>query len=145
MHVSSGRSIERVGAGGVLRAAKNGSISLHGEWFGQSYSRAQESCGNLVPSMAHQDGSRRGGGGQGCIRGKGISEGAPEAVGRRLGEVAKAVGGGYCWLQMPLRLALGVRGTVAGKRLGALDGGGLPPPPFQCIPAHPPLPGVSNT
>ena len=32
--------------------------------------------------------------------------------------------GGYCRLQMPLRLALGVRGTVAGRRLG-----GLPPPP----------------
>ena len=38
---------------------------------------------------------------------------------RRLdGRVAKAVGGGYCRLQMPLRLALGVRGTVAGHRLG---------------------------
>ena len=34
---------------------------------------------------------------------------------------AKAVGGGYCRLQMPLRLALGVRGTVAGHRLGALE------------------------
>ena len=39
-------------------------------------------------------------------------------------EVAKAVGGGYCRLQMPLRLALGVRETVAGHRLGALEGGG---------------------
>ena len=45
-------------------------------------------------------------------------------LGRRLEEVAKAVGGGYCRLQMPLRLALGVRGTVAGHRLGALKGGG---------------------
>ena len=35
---------------------------------------------------------------------------------------------------MPLRLALGVRGTVAGHRLGALEGGGggyIPPPPFN--------------
>ena len=49
---------------------------------------------------------------------------------RRLEEVAKAVGGGYCRLQMPLRLALGVRETVAGHRLGALEGGrGDPPPP----------------
>ena len=32
---------------------------------------------------------------------------------------AKAVGGGYCRLQMPWRLALGVRGTVAGRRPGA--------------------------
>ena len=30
-------------------------------------------------------------------------------LGRRLEEVAKAVGGGYCRLQMPLRLGLGVR------------------------------------
>ena len=37
-------------------------------------------------------------------------------------EVAKAVGGGHCRLQMPLRLALAVRETVAGHRLGALEG-----------------------
>ena len=37
---------------------------------------------------------------------------------RRLGEVAKAVGGGYRQLHMPLKLALGVRETVAGHRLG---------------------------
>ena len=40
----------------------------------------------------------------------------------------KRLGGGYCWLQMPLSLALAVRETVAGRRLGALKGGGLPPP-----------------
>ena len=39
-------------------------------------------------------------------------------LGRRLEEVAKAVGGGYCRLRMPLQLALGVRETVAGHRLG---------------------------
>ena len=48
---------------------------------------------------------------------------------RRLEEVAKAVGGGYCRLQMPLSLALAVRGTAAGHRLGALEGGGVYPPP----------------
>ena len=49
---------------------------------------------------------------------------------RRLEEVAKAVGGGCCRLQLPLKLALSVRGTVAGRRLGALEGGaGLPSPP----------------
>ena len=47
---------------------------------------------------------------------------------RRLEEVAKAVGGSYRRFQMPLRLALGVRGTVAGDRLGALEGGGASPP-----------------
>ena len=55
-----------------------------------------------------------------------------------LEEVAKAVGGGYCRLQMPLRLALGVRGAVAGRWLGALEGGDGGSPPFQGIPApHP--------
>ena len=47
-------------------------------------------------------------------------------------EVAEAVGGGYCRLQMPLKLAVGIRETVAGHRLGALEGG-VTPPPFQCI------------
>ena len=60
---------------------------------------------------------------------------------RRLEEVAKAVGGGYRRLQTPLKLALSVRGTVAGHRLGARErgGGGTPPPPpaFQCIFARP--------
>ena len=35
-------------------------------------------------------------------------------------------------LQMPLKPALGVRGTVAGRRLGALEGGLSPP-----VPVHP--------
>ena len=45
----------------------------------------------------------------------------------RLEEVAKAVGGGCCRLQMPLGLALAVRETVAGHRLSApwsIGGGG---------------------
>ena len=57
---------------------------------------------------------------------------------RRLEAVAKAVGGGYCRLQTPLRLAVAVRGTVAGHRLGGLGGGGRGGylPPFQCIPGR---------
>ena len=53
-----------------------------------------------------------------------------ERLDRRLEEVAKAVGGGYCRLQMPLKPALAVTGTVPGHRLGALErgGGGVPPP-----------------
>ena len=43
---------------------------------------------------------------------------------RRLEEVAEAVGGGYCQLQTPLKLALAVRETVAGHRLGAPERGG---------------------
>ena len=54
----------------------------------------------------------------------------PKRLDRRLEEVAKAVCG-YCPLQMPLKLTLGVRDTVAGRRLGALEegGGGYSPPP----------------
>ena len=54
-------------------------------------------------------------------------------VGRRLEEVVKAVGGGYCRLQMPLRPALAISETGAGHGLGALEGGGGPPP----LPLHP--------
>ena len=65
---------------------------------------------------------------QGCIRGEGASEVAQRLDGQ-LEEVAKAVGGGYCRLQLPLTLVLGVRGTVARHRLAALEGGwGVPPP-----------------
>ena len=42
---------------------------------------------------------------------------------RRLEEVVKAVRGGYCRLQIPLKPALGIRQTVAGHRLGALEDG----------------------
>ena len=45
----------------------------------------------------------------------------------QLEEVAKAVGGGYCRFQMPLKPALAVRETAAGHRLGALEGGGDSP------------------
>ena len=45
---------------------------------------------------------------------------------RRLEEVAKAVGGGYCRLQMPLTLALGVRGQWLGISWGPWRGGTSP-------------------
>ena len=65
---------------------------------------------------------------------EGTSETPQQRLDRRLEEVAEAVGGGYCRLQMPLKLALGVRETAAVRRLGALDvGGGVPPP----LPMHP--------
>ena len=51
---------------------------------------------------------------------------------RWLEEVVKAVGGRYCRLQMPLKLALRVRETVAGHRLGALEWGATTP-----LPMHP--------
>ena len=61
--------------------------------------------------------------------GKGPQRRPRKRLGRRLEEVAKAVGGGYCRLQMPLRLAVAVGGTVAGVRLGALEGVGVTSPP----------------
>ena len=45
---------------------------------------------------------------------------------RRLEETAEAVVGGYCQLQLPFRLACGVRETAAGRRLDALKVGGYP-------------------
>ena len=52
------------------------------------------------------------------------------------GRLPKRLGGGYCRLRMPLRLALGVRGTAAGPWLGALEGGGgyLRPLPMHPCP-----------
>ena len=71
--------------------------------------------------------------GRDALEGKGSQRRSQKRFDRRLERVAKAVGGGYCRLQMPLKLAPAVRGTVAGHRLGALVGGYLPPPTFQCI------------
>ena len=64
---------------------------------------------------------------QGALEGRGPQGPPQEPLGRQLEEVAKATGGGYCQLQMPLRLALGVRGTVAGHRLRA------PGTPYLCM------------
>ena len=76
-----------------------------------------------------------GGGGRDALEGQGPQRGPQKRLGRRLEAVAKAIGGGYCRLQMPLRLALGVRGTVAGHRLAPWRrGGGGYLPPFRCIP-----------
>ena len=62
--------------------------------------------------------------GRDASEGKGPQRRPQRSLDRRLEEVAKAVGGGYCRLKMPLKLAVGVRGTVARHRLGALEGGG---------------------
>ena len=80
-----------------------------------------------------QKSTKGGGSARDTLEGKGPQRGPQKRLGRRLEEVAKAVGGGYCRLQMPLRLALGVRETVAGHRLGALGGGGGAP----SLPMHP--------
>ena len=70
----------------------------------------------------------------GCIRSQRRFQ---KRLGRRLEGVAEAVGGGSCRLQMPLKLALGVRGTVAGHRLGALEGRGGTFSPFNAPPPPP--------
>ena len=59
-----------------------------------------------------------------ALEGRGPQSRPQGRLDRRLEEVAKAVGGGYCRLQMTLRLALGISETVAGHRLGARDRGG---------------------
>ena len=64
---------------------------------------------------------------------KGPQRRSQKRLDRRLEEVAKAAGGGWCRLQMPLELALAIRETVAGHRLGALEGAGCLPP----LPMHP--------
>ena len=79
-----------------------------------------------------------------ALEGKGRQRRPQQRSGRRLEEVAKAVEAGYSRLQMPLKLALGVRVTVAGHRLSALEGGGggvtsplsiaSPPPPPPAVP-----------
>ena len=71
--------------------------------------------------------------GRGAVEGEGPQRRPRRRLGRRLEEVAEAVGGGYCRLQTPMKPALAVGGTVAGHRLGALDGGGTTPP----FPMHP--------
>ena len=61
---------------------------------------------------------------------KGARMGFQKRLGTRLEAVTKAVGGGYCRLQMLLGLAVAVRERAAGLKAG----GGSPP--VQCIPAH---------
>ena len=83
-----------------------------------------------------------------ALEGKGPQRRPQERLGRRLEEVAKAVGGGYCRLQMPLKLALGVRETVAGRppvavRRGHADvphGGPPPQRPVRRLHEPPPPP-----
>ena len=75
--------------------------------------------GPLIPSLAqaredrgqHNGGGLGGGGaGRDALERKGHQRAPQRRLGRRLEEVAKAVGGGHCRLQMPLKLALGRQG-----------------------------------
>ena len=66
-----------------------------------------------------------------AVEGKGPQRRPQRRLDGRLEGVAKAVGGGYCRSQMPLKLALGVGGTVAGRRLGGPEEGGGGTLPFS--------------
>ena len=69
-------------------------------------------------------------GGRDALDVKGPQRRPQKRLDKRLEEGAKAVGGGDCRLRMTLTRGLAVRGTVAGRRLGALEGGVPPPPPL---------------
>ena len=86
--------------------------------------------GGIKDRLGVPVGASGGGGGGGMyLRGR-----PQRRLDRRLGPVAKAVGGSYRRLQMPLNPALAVRETGAGHRLGAPEwGGGVPAP----LPMHP--------
>ena len=60
-----------------------------------------------------------------ALDGKGPWRRPQKRLDKRLEEVAKAVGGGYCRLHMPLKLAFAVRETVAGHRLGTVGRGAV--------------------
>ena len=75
-----------------------------------------------------------------ALEGKGPQRRPQKRFDWRLEEVAKAVGGGYCRLRMPLKPALGVREPVAGHGLGALEGGGTSPASNASLPPPPPAP-----
>ena len=79
-----------------------------------------------------------------ALEGKGPRRRPQRRSDERLEEVAKAVGGGYCRLQMPLTLAFGVRGTAAGRWLGALEGAASPPSNASPLPAPTPVPQVKE-
>ena len=99
-----------------------------GSLFPSDLGHANADHSPLYPPPPHRD----------ALEGKGPQRRPQRRLGRRLKEVAKTVGGGYCRLHMPSSLALGVRGTVAGHRLGALEGGGgVPPPPSNASLPHP--------
>ena len=68
------------------------------------------------------------GGGGDAIESKEPQRRPQKRLDRGLEDVAKAVGGGYCRLQMPLKLALAVWGRVAGRWAPWRGGGGHPPP-----------------
>ena len=67
------------------------------------------------------------------LKGKGPQRRPQRRLGRRLEEVAKAVGGRLLSVTNAVEAGATCRqGDVAGRRLGALEGA-APPPPLKCI------------
>ena len=123
-------------------SAKSSFIATHGSFtralvrgFARRASAASGTASDAGPPAA--DSARRY---RVALDGKGPQRRPQKPLDRRLEDVVEAVGGGCCRLQMLLRLAFGVRGTLAGHRLGAVEsvwgGGGGCLHPFQCIPAQ---------
>ena len=118
---SSGACLRLAGGG---RSGPAASVSRGGGGGGMG----QEGIGGALATPTHHRTPKN------AVEGNGPERRPQRRLDRQLEEVAKAVGGGYCRLHMPLRLALGLRGTVAGHELGPLEGGwGVPPP----LPMHP--------
>ena len=63
------------------------------------------------------------------LEGKAPQRRPQERLDRRSEEIAKAVGGGYCRLEMPLELELSVWGHWLGMGLAHWKGDPPPPPP----------------
>ena len=92
-------------------------------------------CCNLHPPPPPRD----------ALEGKGPQRGSQTQLDRRFEDVAKAVGGGYCRLPMPMKLALAARETVTGHGLGGLEGGaGTSPPSNASLPPPPPAAGFGG-
>ena len=79
-----------------------------------------------MPGIAGRGGGRPPLAPRDAVEGKGPQRRPQERSDRRLEEVAKAVGGGYCRLLMSLKPALAVRETVAGRWQGAREVGTSP-------------------
>ena len=124
----------------TVRSVSRGGMEAIGGGVGlRGVSRRKRGCRRLQKRLGGTSGYPAP---RDALEGKGPQRRPQKRLDRRLEEVAEAVGGGYCRLQMLLTLALGVRKRVAGRRLGALGGGA---PPFQCIPAPSPPPIVQAT
>ena len=123
-------------------------VSLVGEWGG-AYVNASGAPGLVEAEVRGPTGYWTAAPPLGQCRGEGPAPPAKDALegngpqrwpqkrlDRRLEEVAKAVGGGYC--RLPLKLAIAVRETATGCRLGTLEGGGVPRISNASLPPAPP-------